>query len=214
MVKRYVPPLMIVVAFFLILNTGCQKGQEYRQYDKYQDLVSNELAKGVRHDSLFLGYKFGMTKKEFYAYSWKLNKKEVVHQGVRNLSVRYDFNDLGHKAKMNFYPTFYNDKIYQMPVVVSYRAWAPWNDNLSADSLQVDLMHLFEKWYGKGFIKLKDKKKGLIYVKVDGNRAISIFKANTSGDVNVLFTDLRVQQEKEKKEHPLAFYWNKFVAVF
>ncbi len=185
---------LILIVFFAI---ACNRKSEYER------IVETELAKGVTNDSLFLGIELGMTSKEFFAHCWELNKQGLIQQGTQNTTVLYQIDDLEHEATMEFYPDFYEDKIYEMPAVFAYKAWAPWNKHLSADSLQQDVLHLFEQQYGKGFIKVEHSKKGAAYVKVDGNRRITIFRQD---DVHVkaLFTDLLVDQEiKENTDSDL-----------
>lgn len=162
----------------------------------YQKKVNEELASGVRYDSLFLGLKFGMSNKEFYTHCWELNRQELIIQGAENTTVKYDLDGLNFPAEMNFYPDFYEDKIFQMPVTIAYEAFAPWNPDLSADTLQLDVLNLFEEWYGKGFMKIESPERGTAYVKVDGNRRITIFKLDEL-DIHVLFTDLNVEKEIE-----------------
>jgi hypothetical protein len=162
-------------------------------------MVERELAKGNRQDSLFLGIRFGMTQKEFYGHCWELNHKELIKEGPQNLTVEYKMREeLSKPAVMNFYPEFHEDKIYQMPISITYEAWAPWNKNLFSDSLQVDVLRFFEKQYGKGFIKIEHPQRGIAYVKMDSNRRISIYKKNDS-DVSVLFTDMLIEQKLKKQ---------------
>ena len=163
----------------------------------YHKMVDKELASGVKNDSLFLGLEFGMTSKEFYAQCWDLNRRELVVQGSANSTVKYDLAGLNQPATMDFYPDFHQDRIFQMPVTIDYKAWAPWNKSLSSDSLQIDVLNLFEQWYGKGFLKVESPERGIAYVKVDGNRRITIFKADEL-DIHVLFTDLVVESELKK----------------
>ena len=162
---------------------------------KYDRMLRQGLASGVRNDSLFLGLYLGMPQKEFYTHCWKLNQKGLIRQGTRNMTVEYQLrNEFRHPATMDFYPGFVQGKIYEMPVRYFYAGWAPWNKSLSADSLQVDVLNYFEKTYGSGFIEVKHPKRGIAYVKVDGNRQISIFKED---DINVwaVFTDMLVKKE-------------------
>ena len=51
-------------------------------------------------------------------------------------------------------------------------------NTLYADSLLPDVLSMYKKWYsdGNSFIQINDQKKGVIYVKVDGNRRITIGK--------------------------------------
>jgi hypothetical protein len=185
--KSCVSTCCICMFIALVVLTGCSKKSEY------QEMEARELAKGIRRDSLFLGLKFGMTAKEFFAHCWQLNKQGLVMEGASNTTVLYKTHELKQPASMNFYPQFKNDKINKMPVTFSYDAWAPWNKHLFADSLQLDVLALFKKWYGEGFIAVHYPEKGTVYVKVDGNRRISIFK---EGDMHVkaLFTDLLAKE--------------------
>jgi len=161
---------------------------------EYHQKVEKALASGNRNDSLFLEIKFGMTRNEFYDHCWELNKECLVSHGPGNATVYYPLTELKHQASMNFYPHFYQEKIYQMPVIFNYDAWAPWNTELGSDSLRWDVLELMEKWYGDDFFKVEDPDGGFAHVKIDGNRRIMITKA---GDrtVEVLYTDLFLDRE-------------------
>lgn len=132
---------LIIVCSVIIC--GCTDNSGYGKYEK---LVKKELARNVREDSLFLGMKFGMTSKEFYAHCWELNKKGLLTDGNNNTAVLYKLDkELSHPASMNFYPDFHENKIYRMKTDFSYNAWAPWNKQLFADSLQLDVVKLYKK---------------------------------------------------------------------
>ena len=178
--------LCLGLIFFVF---GCSGESEYHQ------LLERELAKEVRQDSLFLGIKLGMDQREFFDHCWELNQQQIIKQGGEEILVEYKMKEgLAQPVVMKFFPEFYKDKIYQVPVSFTYEAWAPWNKSLFSDKLQLDLLRFFEKKYGKGFIKVEHPKRGIAYVKVDSNRRISIYKKNDS-DVAVLFTDMIVDQE-------------------
>jgi hypothetical protein len=170
--------------------------------DEYTRLVKKELAKGKRVDSLFLGISFGMTSKAFFAYCWELNKKGIITDGVNNTMVLYKMDSgLKYPASMNFYPDFHENKIYHMRVIFQYNAWAPWNKAQYADSLLPDILRLYKKWYpgSNEFIKITDKVKGTIYVKVDDNRRITVGKYDDA-QVHVDYTDLLVEKKLKKAE--------------
>jgi hypothetical protein len=187
---------IICVSVLLITIASCGDA-DLRAYKK---LVKKETESGKRVDSLFFGIRFGMTSKEFYAHCWELNKKGILTDGLNNMAVLYKLNrnELKHEASMNFYPEFYENKIYKMPVTFQYVSWAPWNKNLFADSLKEEVLQLYKKWYpgGNEFLKMDDEEKGTIYIKVDGNRRITIGRYNDL-QVKVDYTDLSVK-EKEK----------------
>ena len=97
---------------------------------------------------------------------------------------------------MNFYPDFRQGKISKMRVSFSYDAFAPWNKQMFADSLQLDVLNMLKKWYKeKDFIRITDPAKGTIFVQVDGNRRIIIGKYDDA-HVIVDYTDLLTDEKK------------------
>ncbi|WP_301922167.1 hypothetical protein [Ferruginibacter sp.] len=169
------------------------------QYDK---LEKKELAKGTRVDSLFLGISFGMTSKTFFGHCWELNKKGIISDGSNNTMVLYKIDSaLKFPATMNFYPDFIDNKVAHMRVNFQYNAWAPWNKAQWADSLLPDVLQLYKKWYpgGNDFIGLTDKEKRTIYVKVDGNRRITLGKFDDMV-VKADYSDLLVEEKLKKQD--------------
>ena len=172
---------------FLLL-ASCTSKSEYHQ------MVSRQLAKKVRHDSLFFGIHLGMERQDFYQHCWELNKQGVFRQGTNNMTVEYQLNELRYPARMDFYPNFKEEKIAEMPVKFAYHGWAPWAKHLSTDSLELDVLNYLEDTYqGEKFIKVEVPQKGAIYVKVDGNRQIIVEKQESFLDVT--FTDLLTRPE-------------------
>ena len=182
---------LLIFLITIITLTSCSKKQHY------ESLVERELASGVRNDTLFLGLTLGMTSESFYKKCWDLNKQGLIRQGSGNTSVAYEMKEeLKFIADVNFYPSFFEDKIYEMPVQFKYKAWAPWNKQMGADSLQVDILSLFESWYGNGFFEISPSERKKAYVKVDGNRRISIYKDPIDdGTVWALYTDLSKEDD-------------------
>ena len=178
--------LMILISASVI--SGCSPKT------KYERMLKHELASGVRYDSLFMGIYFGMPEKDFYIHCWKLNKKGLIRQGDSNTTVLYEMKDeLKYPANMDFYPKFDQGKIFEMPVRYVYKGWAPWNKNLTSDKLIVDILMYYEKTYGSGFIEVKHRVRGSAYVKVNGNRRITIFKQDEL-HVWAIFTNLLVKK--------------------
>ena len=178
--------LMILISASVI--SGCSPKT------KYERMLKHELASGVRYDSLFMGLYFGMPEKDFYIHCWKLNKKGLIRQGDSNTTVLYEMKDeLKYPANMDFYPKFDQGKIFEMPVRYVYKGWAPWNKNLTSDKLIVDILMYYEKTYGSGFIEVKHRVRGSAYVKVNGNRRITIFKQDEL-HVWAIFTNLLVKK--------------------
>lgn len=166
---------------------------------EYRQMVEEELASGVRQDSIFLGIYFGMSSQEFYTHCWLMNRRELFVNGPTNQSVQFDISkELKYPGKMNFYPTFHQDSIYEMPVMFTYDAFA-WEDEYGADSLLQDVRGMMERWYGE-FHEFTHPDKGSVYVNIQGNRQIRLFKNNLGNSVNAIFTDLSVKSEVEEQE--------------
>lgn len=142
----------------------------------YESLIESGLRSGVKMDSLFLGYYFGMEQEEFYEHSWNLNRQGKI-TGLVKIEYRPDW--LPYNSIMLFYPDFKDGKINNMPVQISYEAWAPWNRERSADSLMVHLVEHFEKEFGHRFhwlyVPELEKK---AYFSMKGNQGIKISLLN------------------------------------
>lgn len=183
------------IAIACLLASACDNRSQYER------LVERELATGLRQDSLFLGYSLGMSRDDFYDHSWSLNRQGLVMQGPQNQSVQYELPDeLPFPATMFFYPDFFEDRVYRMRIRFVYDGWAPWARRLSSDSLKMDVVHLFESWYGEGFFPHRSLTRGMhvesTYVKVDGNRTIEIATV-TDKEVRAIVTDLVAETARE-----------------
>jgi hypothetical protein len=163
--------------------------------DKYDRRLKHELASGVREDSLFMGFYFGMPDKDFYSRCWELNKRGLLRQGGTNTTVEYQLrNELKYPCIMNFYPSFVKGKIAEMPVRFVYSGWAPWNKELTSDKLQMDVLNWYKKAFGDDFIEVEHPARGKAFVNLSGNRRISIFKEDEL-HVWAVFTDMLVMKE-------------------
>ena len=185
---RLIFKLLFVLQFSFILYS-CE-------VNPYLLLEKRELETGLVYDSLFLGVKFKMTSKEFYAHCWDLNKKEVITQGPSNNSVRFilQSKSTDGKIEMLFYPVFNNDTIYELNSTFSYIGWAPWNKNLFSDFLIEEVKEIMEEWYGSNFITIKNSKNDkMLYATVNGNRRIAITIVDDS-KVRVRFINLLVEK--------------------
>jgi hypothetical protein len=98
---------------------------------------------------------------------------------------------------MRFYPTFYEDKIFEMPVTFTYESWAPWNRQYKSDSLLVNMLKVFKAWYGPDFKELNHRTMGKVYYKMDGKRRINLFIKDDQF-VQAVFTDLKVEKQLKK----------------
>ncbi|MCK4750770.1 MAG: hypothetical protein KAT15_27115 [Bacteroidales bacterium] len=166
---------------------------------RYERSLNRGLASGVRHDTLFMGIYFGMSDKDFYSHCWMLNREGLIKQGTSNMSVERALKEeLAHPATMNFYPEFGEGKIVEMTVRFIYNGWAPWNEELSSESLQQDVLSWYKKIYGNGFITVEHSSRGQAHIRIDGNRRITIFKDGDDMHVWAVFTDMLALKDPNK----------------
>jgi len=163
--------------------------------ERYQMLVLAEMKTDIKRNSIFLHLKLGMGEKEFYDYCWKMNAKKLFSNSHDNSAVVYYLNkDLKSPAIFKFSPEFSQGKLFKMKICAYYTAFAPWNQQLFADSLQLDLVGLFKTWYGpKNYLRIKSVTGGLSLIRVDGNRQIKIQKLSEK-DVSIEYTDLFIEK--------------------
>ncbi len=181
--KRLHILIMIIWAVSLIV-ISCTPSANYERK------LKKELASGIRHDSLFLGISFGMTPMDFYTHCWKLNKDSLIKQGDANMTVQYQVTEqLKATVTMNFYPTFAEEKIVEIPVNFIYNGWTPWNKSLSADTLQYDVLEWYKEVYGKDFITAEHSEHGKAFIHIRGNRRITIYKEDEM-NVRAIFKDM------------------------
>jgi len=190
----------ILVAGMAILLIGLAScgSSDIREYEK---LVDKELASNKRYDSIFLGIYLGMTNKDFYQHCWDLNKQGLLTNGSENNSVLWKMDTgFAHGVDINFYPDFDEGKIFRMRTTFNYQAWAPWNKHLGADSLKNEVVKLYKKWYGEqNLIELSDNERGKIFVKVDGNRRITIGRYDDR-HIKIEYTDLLIERKLRKQK--------------
>jgi hypothetical protein len=182
----------LVIITALVLLSSCKS--------EYEKVESRELASGKIVNEIFLGLELGMDKKKFYETCWDLNKEGVLTNGPGELSIEYAAElPSGNPAKMRFYPKFEDDKIYMMPVEFTYEGWAPWNEDLAVEKLREDVVAFYEQWFGPGFFEVTNEDKTqIVFVKIDGNRRIRIFKKHES-IVRAEIMDLKFKKEQAKE---------------
>lgn len=172
---------------------------------EYTKTVNSEAQKGIAKDSLVLGMSFGDTRQSFYDQCWKLNNKGLVTQGPNNKSVQYLLNSNNADnnltaINMLFYGNFNEyDFMTGMDMEFSYKAWSPWNDDMSSKKLLPVIKDTLMNWFpGNDFIPIKtDKVKLETHVKVDGNRQILVYAKDVK--------DVVVKIENLKNKYPEKF---------
>ena len=166
---------------------------------EYSKLLKKELKSGKSFNDLVLGLKIGQTKDDFFEICADLNNKKLITSGARNLYPEYilypkDSVKNGKKIRMSFMGIFDNDRIMKgMDIRFNYYSWIAWREEYNSDNLIDEIKDTLQLWYpGNNFIEIDlklDSKNNLAYVKIDGNRQITMYKID-GRDVAVIIEDV------------------------
>lgn len=185
-----------LIAILILSFIGCKETTEerYRKYEK------SELAKGVRQDSLFMGLYFQMPREEFRSYCFDMNIKGKFKQGgVKNSYwVESKLEGMNYPSAINFYPNFKNGVISELNAAIYYDNAIFKDGKFELDSLMLDVLGLMDKWYGGEVFKIKSPffYKEDVYVKVNGNKRITIYPDPNGQMINLWYVDLTALKEE------------------
>jgi len=186
---------LVLTLFLLFLNCN-EDGIKIINKEKgssYEEIIKNELAKNIRNDEIFLGYKFGMTKNQFSLKTNELLNSKVVYT---DKYITYDLHIESYKFKCTYSPEYYNDKLYRFGVsVTSDESYV--TPELISTYLRISFMnkYLSDADIEKNSIlnkKIKD------YIWINGNRETKII--NGINDARIFYTDLIADKEKKENE--------------
>ncbi|MFZ9236649.1 MAG: hypothetical protein ACO22X_10550 [Algoriphagus sp.] len=149
----------------------------------------------TKADSLFLGLYLGMPQKGFFDHCTELNSQRIITQGPGGTtSVEHKIKGTyGGDVSMRFYPTFIEEKIYEMPVTYTYESWAPWNKEFSSVVLFPKILESYKSIYGDDFQIVNHPYQGKVYYRMDGKRRINLFIKDDQF-VQAIFTDMEVEK--------------------
>jgi hypothetical protein len=149
----------------------------------------------TKADSLFLGLYLGMPQKSFFDHCTELNSQRIITQGPGGTtSVEHKIKGTyGGDVSMRFYPTFIEEKIYEMPVTYTYESWAPWNKEFSSVVLFPKILESYKSIYGDDFQIVNHPYQGKVYYRMDGKRRINLFIKDDQF-VQAIFTDMEVEK--------------------
>lgn len=189
-----------LIALFIFLSACTERSNEHVMIsgiETLDSLVSYELSKGITNDTLFMGYTFGMTKKEVDRHTDKLLKASdlKLKNGDYVAEIATDHN--AYNVKLGFY--YYNDKLNELRLGF---------DNQSGFSSPVvdvyDISELYRLKYGRyDYAYISKEERIMNYAWVNGNRKIEL-NTNVNFGAMVLYIDTRVElaiaEENEAKK--------------
>ena len=181
---------IFVVVVFGMLVFCCKSQSEYTK------VLKRELENKNEFNDLIFDMKIGQSRQDYFDICYKLNKKKLIVSGERSLNpelVLKPKNDLvkGSNIKMSFNGIFNEKKIMRgMEMRFYFTGWSSWNKDLSSENLLIQLKDTLREWFpGNDFFKVNFENNLSTEVKIDGNRRILAYLAN-SKDVAVRIEDM------------------------
>ena len=179
-----------IVIIFGMLVFGCKNQSEYSK------VLKRELENKNEFNDLIFDMKIGQSRQDYFDICYRLNQKKLIVSGQRSLNPELTLKSKddpvkGGNIKMSFNGIFNEEKIMRgMEMRFYFTGWSSWNKDLSSDNLLVQIKDTLAKWFpGNDFFKVNFENNLSTEVKIDGNRRILAYLAN-SKDVAVRIEDM------------------------
>lgn len=187
----------------VVMTTGCggvetinEKAlKDYRTgLRSYLKILQKEIEREEEFDSLFFGVRFKMTANMFYDHCNEMHKQGIF-DGNYNHEVIVDLTE-GFKRPVNliFYPRFNEPFIELVSARFTYTNASVFNKAHGSGILIKELVREMMKWYGgRDFIRMPPKNHFDMpsYVKLDGNRKITLMQNESLTEVVAIYEDLK-----------------------
>ena len=169
--------------------TGCEPN--------YEEVVQEELRRGERYDSVVHKVRLGMSYDAFTRYCFEQNQRGVFKPNATGNAVQLTWTEgFGFPVKFEFFPTEVTDKfapIRAYRASVRYRDYSLYNPKMAVEHLLPETLAYFERGYGgRNFLRVPqdDPWVKYRYVKVDGNRQITVVPSPVGSELVIRFGDL------------------------
>ncbi len=188
--SKKVNNLFKVACFVLVAAAiiGCAEKQTY------DEIVAEEMASGIKKDSLFHGLYFNMSLRDFYQHCFEMNQKGIFFQNDFNVEIITHYEeDFSAPVDFVFFPEERGPTIQKVIGYMKYSRWAPFSEKYSSGRLLEEVKAELEEWYpGRSFIKIAHPEGHwpYAYVKVDGNRKIMLYRSFEDQKVEMIFENL------------------------
>ncbi len=167
----------------------------YRE-PSYETVARRELSRNERFDTLIYEIHFGMVFEDFYDYCYEMNQKGIFmpkpdESGVRALLTE-PFNA---PVVLEFFPVAQvtDGPIVRLNATLRYQNFSFYDQRYAIENLVREAMQYFEQEYGgRDFIAVPQKNKLVknYFVKLDGNRRVTLMPSPDGAELKVIFEDL------------------------
>ena len=163
----------------------------------YEELVQAELSRGYRYDSVVYGVRLGMNYEAFTRYCFEQNQRGVFKPNATGNAVQVTWAEgFGFPVQFEFFPAEVTDKfapIHAYQASVRYRDYSLYNPDMALEHLLSETLAYFERGYGgRDFLRVPhdDPWINYRYVKVDGNRQITVTPTHAAAELTIHIEDL------------------------
>lgn len=169
----------------LMITVSCSHNQSY------EDVVKEELSKGVRYDSLFYNIHLGITYDDFTFYCFKNHLDGAFKPNAKGTAVALELTEgFSAPVQLEFFPKNAQqyEPIKKFTGLVKYKDFSRYDKKYAIENLVKETLQFFEKGYGgREFITIPHENRLLKYnyIKIDGNRKI-LLKPTFNGDLLLL----------------------------
>ena len=188
--KKYLFTAFVTVFLFSIFVTGCNKNKDR---EIYESTVKKELDSGIRNDTIFLSFTFGMRSDDFARRLKKLRKEGILYFN-ENKEYSYEMQlieGINGIVEANLSDSYFVDRLYQL--TLSVEPTKKNEDIIYPSYIHTLLTSLYAEKYGYDYFKIEGTFNEEI-VFIDGNREIRIIE--DAADVKVVYTELNMQRDK------------------
>ena len=194
-IEKNMTKKITLIILTLVLLISCNQAEKKAKEKEiaFDKKIESELNSGIRNDTIFLGYTFGMSEKEFNKKTSDLRKENKLYvNDSRTLAYKMtiDDNALGQDLEATFSPEYYNEKLFKLGVSVKSTKYN------TPELTQLQLVRLFNDKYGfydhseKSILETTNN-----YYWIDGNRQIEVVCG--FDDARIFYTDLLAEKEFE-----------------
>ncbi len=143
----------------------------------------------IKCDTLYLGYRFGMSEEEFFGHCREMNRRGILFEGDELNTVTQEI-DLTVDSRIYIRPLFDDeDKIYQLDLLFQYNVLPMFRKDLTPAKLRKEVLEYMEKELGE---KLKPRDHPVykrVWENVQGHRRLRLFHEGER--IKVEYYDLR-----------------------
>ncbi len=190
--------LIILCSIFtiLFLLISCEEYNEQKEKREMESFIESELATSIRSDTIFLDFRFGMTKKEFNSHLNKLERKGKLKVNKKNNYVYIFDVDEGYtkwKAHATLGSEFFDGKLIQLFLLVTSE------ELLSNEILKMQLSMLYmNSFKGRIFSEKPVLGDSDNYIFIDKNKKIKIIEG--INEVRIFYTDMIAEKLKKDED--------------